>query len=200
MYTRLDRAKEKNRKVNENSLAQKNYRGRQVYGYVRSQSKHQPLHELKKIASRERRMGVCLPIQKMGEQEKEVITNWIRMYAPQYLTEVKPDKITDAELSRAVRLRWFDLMLQGVAYKVGVNIHYNGKVVGGVWVTNKSTGETIEFHPHNAPQHGFGEKLISDLKRHVMEGKPDLHTKLEAKSLFSNDTGEGHKLITNDML
>jgi hypothetical protein len=103
----------------------------------------------------------------MDEQEQERITNWVRMYAQDYLGDVSPALVTDAELSKAVRLRWFDVRISGVLYKVGLNIHYGG-AFGALWITNPSD-ETLEFHPHASPQHRFNGELMRRLRSNLAE-------------------------------
>jgi hypothetical protein len=78
------------------------------------------------IAARNDPPAIAAREPKMDEQEQERVTNWVRMYAQDYLGDVSPALVTDAELSKAVRLRWFDVRISGVLYKVGLNIHYGG--------------------------------------------------------------------------
>ena len=119
-------------------------------------------------------------IQKISDKEDELITNWIRMFASIYLTDVSPNMITDAEPSKAVRLRWFGLKIGDYRYNVGVNIHYGGKNIGGVWLKNQTTGEAKEFHPYRKPMHNFGTELLANLKYHVREKKRSLYKKVKS--------------------
>jgi hypothetical protein len=103
----------------------------------------------------------------MNEVELEKVTNWVRMAAPEYLADVKPDMVTDAPESKAVRLRWFALKLGPHTYTVGVNIHYGGNL-GGLWVKNQGTEDAVEFHPHAPPTHGLPSATRNALRNHLL--------------------------------
>jgi hypothetical protein len=109
-------------------------------------------------------------IQLMGDTETATITNWVLGDGRTFLTGTAPGMITDAPLSDAVRLRWFDVSIGTEKYNVGLNLHYNGGPVGGVWLKNLKTNESIEFHPKQPPQHGF-DGIKDQLVKHVKDGK-----------------------------
>lgn len=101
----------------------------------------------------------------MEPDEQARLKTWVRDFASTYLSDVAPDMITDARPSKAVRLRWFKMRYKGTDYKIGLNIHYGG-AFGGLWITNVASDETMEFHPHAAPQHGLGPGLLPQLQHH----------------------------------
>lgn len=131
----------------------------------------------------------------MSPEETQRLVTWVADAAPHWLTDVSPDMVTDAVLSRAVRLRWFSLRLHGIDYKVGLNIHYAG-AFGALWIVKTPSKEpgvpdgdadageddadadSISFHPHAAPRHGFGHRMLHsfrDTLRHHKEGHALVH-------------------------
>lgn len=106
--------------------------------------------------------------QLMSDTEISDIKKWIAGDGRDYLRGTKPGRVDDAPLSDAVRLRWFDVSIGEHVYRtVGLNIHYGGDVIGGVWLVNSKTNETMEFHPHRDPQHGFDSSFAKELANHV---------------------------------
>lgn len=103
----------------------------------------------------------------MNEEEEQSIKNWIEGDGRTFLVDTKPDSIVDAEKSKAVRLRWYNVDIGDSNYLVGLNLHYNGASVGAVWVKNHSTESTMEFHPMKEPKHGFDGEIAFELTMHV---------------------------------
>ncbi|MFV0590469.1 MAG: hypothetical protein ACK5M7_03720 [Draconibacterium sp.] len=111
-----------------------------------------------------------------NRDESAQVNAWVTANANNQLSRLSPDSVTDAPLSKAVRLRWFSVVISGKEYLVGLNIHYGG-AFGALWVKNNSTQETNEYHPHAAPQHGLNPATLSALQLHIYEYDPVLHYK-----------------------
>ncbi len=107
--------------------------------------------------------------QLMGEDEQGDIEAWFTGTGKAYLRSTAPDMITDAALSKAVRLRWFGVTISGKKYNIGVNLHYNNGGVGGIWAKNLKTKEAHEMHPKKPPQHGYDGNVEFELAQFVKE-------------------------------
>ena len=89
----------------------------------------------------------------MDEEELSAIKKWVAVNAKAYLSETVPGLITNAEPSKAVRFRWFNVSIGGKTYKMGANVHYGGSM-GALWIVN-GKDQTAEFHPYAPPVHGL---------------------------------------------
>lgn len=120
-------------------------------------------------------------VQLMPEDEEDTLTNWVHGEGRVFLAHTPPGRIDDAAPSQAVRLRWFDVRIGSRIYKtVGLNIHYQGGTIGGIWFVNSETKDSMEFHPYKPPRHGFDGELAFELARHVKDEtlKDKIHPRL----------------------
>lgn len=103
------------------------------------------------------------------------VDTWVAN-ANNILGDLSPDSVVEAAPSKAIRLRWYDVTINGNSYLVGVNIHYGG-AFGALWVKNNATQETNTYHPHAYPQHGLNPATLAKLQLHVFEFDRVLHYK-----------------------
>ncbi|MEN8130809.1 MAG: hypothetical protein ABFS45_11570 [Pseudomonadota bacterium] len=113
---------------------------------------------------------------KIGDvDESDSVDKWVAN-ANGVLGKLSPDSIIEAELSKAIRLRWYNVSIAGKSYLVGLNIHYGG-AFGALWVKNNTTQETNAYHPKAPPQHGLNGATLKALLLHIYEYDPVLHYK-----------------------
>ena len=133
-----------------------------------------PGQESQKLISRQ--MPAIIQRAITDPTESTNVDQWVAGQANNQLPRLSPDSIVEAALSRAVRLRWYNIPINGNNYLVGLNIHYGG-AFGALWIKNTATQETNDYHPHAAPQHGLTPATLQALTRHIYEYDPVLHYK-----------------------
>jgi hypothetical protein len=102
----------------------------------------------------------------LPQVESQAVRQWLQNNATAYMQNTAPGLITEAALSQAIRVRWFNVQISGINYTVGANIHYGGNS-GGMWVMNENTRNADEYHPHATPQHNLNQVIENDLPTHV---------------------------------
>jgi hypothetical protein len=112
--------------------------------------------------------------------EVGIIVDWVRTTAPNYLKR-KPNMVTDAPDSKAVRFRWFSVVISERRYLVGLNIHYGGNL-GGLWVKNRQTEQALGFHPRKDPEHGLPPRLVGVLRDHLRDQNNRLYQLLHPRT------------------
>lgn len=104
----------------------------------------------------------------MGLAEVNTLAHWLQNTAPNFLSQTAPGSIVNVPLSNAVRLRWFNVAIQGNTYLVGLNIHYGHPgTPGALWIKNEATQSTYATHPNQAPQHNLTAQTVAQIAIHV---------------------------------
>jgi hypothetical protein len=102
----------------------------------------------------------------MGDDEKQLLRIWLREEAAEWLATNAPGLVTDARPSRAIRLRWFGVVIGQATYKIGLNIHYGGDS-GGLWIVNERTTDSFDAHPGRPPRHGLNALIETQMVERV---------------------------------
>ena len=104
----------------------------------------------------------------MAQGEINTLANWLQNTAPNFLAQTAPGSIVNVPTSNAMRLRWFNVAIQGNTYLVGLNIHYaHPGTAGALWMKNEATQSTYATHPHQAPQHNLMAQTVAQIAIHV---------------------------------